>query len=279
MKHFRALLLAAALVTSIALVMRAAADEIHDGGGESDTMKQMGTHMHPGPHMLMTDMRPVTPEDSKRAREFLEAMRAALTKYQDYKIAIADGYQPFFPTVPQDMYHFSNRSITASEYMGSFDVTKPGSLLYRKKFLTGYDLIGAMYSAPEDASPSQLDEMIPLSLGRWHAHTNICLPKGVTMQDVVNSNVKAGAHSAGMVDPDPERKGGGMVHYSGRSSSVKLRGGFMVNPKFGFEGDVSNAEQCGSAGGQFHKQLFGWMIHVYPFAGDDFKVAFSNDAP
>jgi hypothetical protein len=35
--------------------------------------------------------------------------------------------------------------------------------------------------------------------------------------------------------------------------------------KFGPDGSISTPEACKAAGGRFVPQLFGWMVHVYPF--------------
>lgn len=78
-----------------------------------------------------------------------------------------------------------------------------------------------MYTAPARATEEQLDERIPLSIGRWHLHVNICLPP------------------AGHPIPDLAR--------------------------FGFKGSIVSKAECDEAGGRFHPQIFGWMIHVYPF--------------
>ncbi len=40
---------------------------------------------------------------------------------------------------------------------------------------------------------------------------------------------------------------------------------FLPHPKFGFAGSISTRDECEKAGGKFVPQLFGWMIHVYPF--------------
>jgi len=49
-------------------------------------------------HMYMTDLRPTNPADEKRAEEILTALRSAIEKYRDYKVALAEGYQIFLPT-------------------------------------------------------------------------------------------------------------------------------------------------------------------------------------
>ena len=42
--------------------------------------------------------------------------------------------------------------------------------------------------------------------------------------------------------------------------------------KFGFVGSISTKEACDAAGGRFYPQVFGWMVHVYPWASDSSKV-------
>jgi hypothetical protein len=37
------------------------------------------------------------------------------------------------------------------------------------------------------------------------------------------------------------------------------------NPKFGLAGSISSRDKCDAAGGRFVPQIFGWMVHVYPF--------------
>jgi hypothetical protein len=37
---------------------------------------------------------------------------------------------------------------------------------------------------------------------------------------------------------------------------------------FGFKGSIATREACAEAGGVFHPQMFGWMVHVYPFETD-----------
>ena len=252
-------------------------DSGSDSGGGTGAMGQMGAHMKMSDHMTMTETRPMTPADTQRGEQIIATMRAKLSKYEDYKTAIADGYVPYMESVPQDVYHFANRTATASEYMGDFDLARPGSLLYEKKTFGGYKLVGAMYDAPAADTPEQLDALIPLSLSHWHAHTNICLPKGVTEEDVMNGNVAARMRpdisSASRAPDEFGRRG------SGAGDSVRMRVGYLADPRFGFTGTISNQADCEAADGNFHKQIFGWMIHVYPFASEDLKVAFSLEAP
>ena len=112
--------------------------------------------------------------------------------------------------------------------------------------------------------------MIPLSVAHWHAHTNICLPNGVTLEDVLHGDVGA-AHldMPGMlpVSSNPE------------APAINQRLGFLADGRFGFTGKIANATDCKAAGGYMLPQAFGWMVHVYPFNGDDLKVAFGMTVP
>ena len=270
MVRLRSLVLAAIVVfASFILLASARADDMEgmDMGADnsnSGAMGGMGAHMKMTPHMTMTELRPATPADTARGQEIIRTMRDKLAKYEDYKVAIAAGYVPYMPTIPQDVYHFASRERTASEYAGDFDLAEPGSLLYEKQTFGGWKLVGAMYDAPASDTPQQLDKLIPLGLVRWHAHTNICLPAGVTLQNVFEGEV----HTRPLAR-DFEGIGGG----------ARRRYGYLADPRFGFTGTIADEASCVEVGGNFHKQIFGWMVHVYPFASEDFKVAFSMDAP
>lgn len=234
---------------------------------------QMGARMHDGAHMTMTALRTMNPDDLVRAKGILNTMRESLAKYRDYRVAFAAGYEIYMPDAPQQVYHFASRSRTIAEYEGDYDLAHPGSLLYEKKFFGGWQLVGAMYSASPRATQAQLDELIPLGVARWHAHTNICLPQGVTERDVINGDLKNGAQLAAAARLERAGDDGGP------RSGARQRLGWMADPRFGFEGTISDASACEAVGGNFHKQIFGWMVHVYPFASDDLRVAFSTDAP
>lgn len=272
---------AASLVTTCAVLLTVATMVgAHDMNGmdmsaesgqssNSGAMGAMGKHMMIGDHMTMTPTRPQTPADAQRGEEIIATMRRVLARYQDSEAAVAAGYIPYMPTVPQDVYHFANRALSADEYLGDVSIERPGALLFERKALGGYKLVGAMYSAPANYTLDQLDAIIPLSLTHWHAHTNICLPAGVTEQDVMNGDIPR--HVRASIPNNPM---GFTV-----SSSARMRFGYLADPRFGFGGTISTAADCEAVGGNFHPQIFGWMVHVYPFQSDDLKVAFSTEAP
>jgi hypothetical protein len=124
-------------------------------------------------HMFMTALRPANAADEARAAQIVAALRPAIEKYKDYKVALADGFKIFAPNVPQPIYHFTLRS-NALRAQFTFDPTRPTSLLY-KKTASGYQLVGAMYTAPRRFTEDQLNARVPLSVARWHQHVNFCL--------------------------------------------------------------------------------------------------------
>lgn len=180
-------------------------------------------------HRLLTPARAATPADRARADSLVRTLRAALAPYRDVRRAEADGYRPFFPNVPQPVYHFTSwrRAVVASV---GFDAARPTSLLYRRTPDGGWELVGAMYTAPGRASLAELDARVPLGVARWHRHVNWCLPP------------------LGARERWRERRDGA--------------------PVFGPLSPIATEEACRAVGGRFRPALFGWMVHVDPWAAD-----------
>ncbi len=44
------------------------------------------------------------------------------------------------------------------------------------------------------------------------------------------------------------------------------------NPRFGLQGSIHTREECEKEGGFFVPQIFGWMVHLYPFEATREKV-------
>jgi hypothetical protein len=187
-----------------------------------------GSSMNMNQHMFMTDLQPKSPGDDQRAAEIIDLLQKSLAKYTDYKVALADGYQIFLPKIPQPMYHFTNYR-NAFQALFLFNPAHPTSLLY-KKTATGYELIGAMFTAPKRATEQELDARVPLSVARWHEHVNLCMPP----------------------------KGAPLLQADWK--------------QFGLAGSIATQDACVKAGGRWIPQIFGWMVHVYPFETDPNKV-------
>jgi cytochrome c556 len=145
-------------------------DDLHDMGGMSVMGESMGAMTN---HMCITPVRPRQPGDEEKVKAMVAQVRAAIEKYKDYKKALADGYVIANPKVVQPQYHFTNdANVRLSSNI--FDPTKPSSLLYYHTPTQRYQLEGVMYTASPDATEDELNQRIPLSIVRWHEHTNFC---------------------------------------------------------------------------------------------------------
>jgi hypothetical protein len=156
-------------IAGLSLTIGLAGVLVHAGGEHA---AQQGMADMPG-HMYMTT--PAAPKagDQQKADAIVAAAKTAMAPYEDYHKALADGYEIFLPNVPQPQYHFTNRQ-NGLEARLQFDPLKPTSLLYKKTADGGYKLVGVMYTDRVDATEAELNERIPLSIARWHQHTNFC---------------------------------------------------------------------------------------------------------
>lgn len=183
-----------------------------------------------GAHMHMAPKRELAPGDSARADDIVKTARAALGKYADVKVAEGDGYVKFLPWLEdQAIYHYNNIG-NAMATFSAFDATKPVSLLYKKDQHGDLKLVGAMYNAPPNATPADLDARLPTSIAHWHEHVNFCAANPDSVR-------------AGVVKPDAA------------TAAKWLK--------------ITTREECTAVGGRFVPRIFGWMAHVYLFAGDD----------
>jgi hypothetical protein len=128
---------------------------------------------HMSGHMYMTELRSPEPGDQSKSDRLVAAAKTAMAPYQDYRKALADGFQIFLPNIPQPQYHFT-KYLYGLEARSHFDPLKPTSLLYKKTADNEYKLVGAMYTDRVDAGEDELNERIPLSIARWHQHINFC---------------------------------------------------------------------------------------------------------
>jgi len=125
-------------------------------------------------HMHWSAEREPSAADQARADEILATLRESIEKYKDYNVAVKDGYKPFYPELKTHETHFTNYG-QAFLAAFRFDPAHPTSLLYRHAG-SGWELLGAMYTAPVSYTEDQLDKRVPLGVAQWHLHVNICLP-------------------------------------------------------------------------------------------------------
>jgi hypothetical protein len=196
----------------------------------------MGAPMAEDAHMRLTAPRRGSAADTARADALVAEMRRGLAKYEDVRVAEAEGFRKFLPGVKQPIYHFTKWR-WGLEAMFGFDPDKPTSLLYRAEPDGHLELVGAMYTAPARTTEDELDARIPLSVARWHEHVNWCVPP--------------------------------------RGAPGRWREVQDGHPVFGPRSPIATEAACDAVGGRFRSRVFGWMVHVQAFASDDPRVIWS----
>ena len=168
-------------------------------------------------HMKMTAARPMRPGDQERANAVVAATRKVMDQYADYRQALAAGYAILVPGLKQVVYHFTLNGDFHTNTK-EFDPSKPTSLLYARVPGPGprYKIVGVMYSAPYDASEDELNRRIPLSVARWHLHTNLCAPPFGANVDLLSSSAKFGFRGSIVTAEACQAAGGRFLpHFAG----------------------------------------------------------------
>jgi hypothetical protein len=118
---------------------------------------------------------PVGYAELKDTVAILERTRQATAKYQDVRVAQANGYQAIGPDVPGMGIHY----VRTNNHSTAFDAEQPPILLYESNASVpgGYSLVGVSYLlvAPEGADGQPLNSPFPKALATWHRHQNICV--------------------------------------------------------------------------------------------------------
>lgn len=125
---------------------------------------------------------PITSGELTTLNAQLVAARAGTEKYQDVRVALADGYRQVTQDLPGIASHFIS---PANVIDGVFDPAKPEILLYTK--IDGqWKLAGVSYLAPFTGSETPPEGFAgPLDV--WHYHTDLCF-KG---QSVISATKSA----------------------------------------------------------------------------------------
>lgn len=215
----------------IALWLPSALAQSSDSGASvmNGTNGAMTSHGEQDPHMRMTPMRAPTDDELARADSLAQEVKAAIAQYADISAAEADGYGPF-PPDPSDLHIVHYVSLGRSwQENWRLDPQKPGSLLYERQPDGSLKLLGAMFTAPAEATEAELNERVPLSVTRWHLHTNICVPDPVWDAD------QWALEQDGL-------------------------------PVFGPESPIATEAACEAVDGDFRPTVFGWMVHANVFA-------------
>jgi hypothetical protein len=158
----------------------------------SADMKDMGPSMAAmAGHMYVTPLRAKQPGDEEKAKAVVAQVKASIQRYKDYRKALADGYVIANPNVNEPQFHFTREAnVLAAEK--HFDPTRPSSLLYFQTPTQRYKLEGVMFTLPPNASEDALNERVPLSMARWHKHTNFCAAPANRVKEYLGKRPKFG---------------------------------------------------------------------------------------
>lgn len=222
------LLLGLSLPSALAQTPEAGAGILHGTDGSM-------VHETADPHVRLTPTRSPSPAELATAAALADQIRNAIAQYADISLAEADGYVPF-PPDPSELHivHYVNIWRSFLERW-RLDPALPGSLLYERQPDGSLQLLGAMYTAPADTTEAELHERLPLSITRWHLHTNLCVPRPI---------------------------------WDAEQWAIEDQG----LPRFGPESAIATEAACNAVGGDFHATMFGWMVHANVFADNPADV-------
>lgn len=194
------------------------------GDAEHAVHGAMSGTIDANPHLRLSPVRTPTAADSARAAAIVAEARVALARYKDVRVAERAGYRMFAPGVKnQDVYHFTKLGAAIREHF-RLDPAQPTSLLYKPNADGSLRLVGAMYTAPKDATPDELNARIPLGIARWHLHTNMCVPR-----------------------------------LGDRERWREMEHGL---PVFGPASPIATRDACEAVDGRFLPVVFNWMVHA-----------------
>ncbi|MEP6871785.1 MAG: hypothetical protein ABI939_08035 [Anaerolineaceae bacterium] len=112
---------------------------------------------------------PISAVQLAAASTFVAQVKATTAKYEDIKVAMADGYVQITQDLPGIAAHFVKAAYLADSVM--MDPAKPEFLLYTKRLDGNWRLVGTMfYGSPgADPAPNYFG-----ALDAWHLHENLC---------------------------------------------------------------------------------------------------------
>ena len=134
---------------------------------------------------------PVTYAELQQTNDQLAAARKATAKYQDVRVAEAQGYRAIGPNVPGMGMHYVRHAERPT-----FSVTDPPILLYERDATApnGMRLVGVSYLLVAPAGPDgqPIESPFPKTLASWHKHNNICvLPDNSATTDLTETQCRA----------------------------------------------------------------------------------------
>jgi len=148
-------------------------------------------HQHGASDLHGGPVAAVTYAELQQTSEQLAAARKATARYQDVRVAEAEGYRAVGPHVPGMGTHYVRHAESTS-----FSVTDPPILLYEHDATApnGMRLVGVSYLlvAPAGADGQPIESPFPRALASWHKHDNVCvLPDHGATTDLTEAECRA----------------------------------------------------------------------------------------
>jgi hypothetical protein len=133
----------------------------------------------------------ITYAELQRTNDQLAAAHQATAKYQDVRVAEADGYRAIGPNTPGMGTHY----VRLGNH-NRLSVTEPPILLYEQdpSAPNGLRLVGVSYLlvAPMGADGQPATSPFPKALATWHKHNNVCvLPDNSASVQLTEEQCKA----------------------------------------------------------------------------------------
>jgi hypothetical protein len=133
-------------------------------------------HAHSGDAMaaMHAPVAQVSYAELKSTVAELDRAKQATEKYQDVRVAEADGYRMLGSEFPGMGAHF-----VLTMEPKEFQIEKPPILLYHKSADApgGYTLVGLgyLFDAPAGPDGQPVNPPFPKALAHWHQHDNVCM--------------------------------------------------------------------------------------------------------
>jgi hypothetical protein len=142
-------------------------------GARSDRLA--ATQSEAGMHQQhMTAGVPISFAQLEQTVVLLKQTRAATEKYQDVRVAVADGYQAIGPYTAGMGFHYVKQHAASG-----FDPERPPILLYEKDHASSGTLrltgVSYLLVAPSNTQGQPTSSPFPAPLAVWHKHANICV--------------------------------------------------------------------------------------------------------
>jgi hypothetical protein len=153
--------------------------------------KAQTAHQHGSAHLHGGTVAAITYAELLHTSDQLVTARNATAKYQDVRVAEAEGYRAVGPYVPGMGMHYLRHGRP-----DKFSVTEPPILLYERDVTApnGLRLVGVSYLLVAPAGPDgqPTESPFPKALTNWHKHNNVCvLPDNSASTDLTEAQCRA----------------------------------------------------------------------------------------